>query len=159
MQGGQELLKFKPLNHKGHVVDEEGNEIHGCHRGHTQHLNVSNPQPGRVYYHGAVRRNRQAHYRLEGWRAVGPEDPERLSVAQDPHNIGTPLDSHVISNDVILMWTPEEKYAERQIRNAKISEARSADISEEFIEKGRPLQERYGRQLYFRRADHGREIY
>jgi len=159
MQGGQELLKFKPLNHAGHVIDEAGNEVHGCHRGHTQHLNVSNAVAGRAYYHGSVRRNRQAHYRLEGWRPVGPEDPENLMQTQDPHNIGTPLDSFAISNDVVLMWMPEERYRARQDRNAQLSEARSADISEEFIAKGRPLQERYGRQLYFRRADHGREIF
>lgn len=162
MQGGKQCDFVKPLSHRGNVIDEvTGEEVYGCHKGVAAHLNIPNAQPGRIYFWGSIRPNRQRHYRLHGWRPVSADDPERHANPMDIHSVGTPLDSSQVSNDVVLMYMDEPRYAEHRERIEERTRARSTDIRESFEQKGREvqmsLQQRYrpSASLYFARSDHG----
>jgi hypothetical protein len=141
------------------VVDSNGNEFFGCHRGHTQNLNVQNPHPGRVPFWGSTSEGKRIHYEMLGWQL---DTESKTQPALDATRQRTPLDSARRVGDVVLYWMPEDRYTayckDRAAAGARLRE----DVAPAFVERGYSLQERHGhytgsRNLYFQRPDHGAE--
>lgn len=77
-------------------------------------LDVTNPQPGRVYKWVYYGHNGQMVMKMKylGWRVVQSDDPEcpELKEADNTRRIG----------DTLLMWVPAEKHAEIEERSERL---------------------------------------
>jgi len=140
-------------------LDQSGNYTHGargCHRGHMQQLNVRNAQPGFRYYY--VRTDASSLDRAEtrGWEFVKLSDPERMGEERRADRKAAGLDSTMTRNDIVLCRMPEERYRKLREQIDQLTEGRGGDVSAEYLERGRPLQEAYGgKAIYFKEPGHG----
>ena len=148
---GEDREMYRPLNPDGNYT--EGSV--GCHRGHMEYLNVPNPQPGRHYYWALTHPKAIRRVKQQGWIFVGNEDPEYSGNEQYSDVIAAGLDTSVTRNEIALCWMPESKYRERQQALVERQAERRGDTSAEYLEKGRSLQEIYGRSIYFKGPGHG----
>lgn len=126
-----------------------GPNVRGNHRGPSAALNVHNPQPGFRYYHCRhPKADRQAaQYRrffAEGWRPVGPDDPEYTSEEQelDLKRLGiTDMNLH---KDTLLMKIPEEKYREKAEFAQAQRDAQVEGPTNEYLNMARAFENSYG---------------
>jgi hypothetical protein len=159
MEAGPQFSEMKELNHRGNVVDVNGNEVYGCHRGQgASHLNLRNPEPGKVYYWG-LRRRYEDHYALDGWV---PSTQVRNTSPLDPSQQAAPLSSYRTPGSVLLMEMSEERALVNRLEKEARAAAQRNDGRAAFESEGLSIQERYayysgGRPLYFARQDHGLE--
>jgi hypothetical protein len=90
-----------------------------------------------------------------GWQIVSKQDPERLGEEEMPDLVAAGLDASLMRNDIVLCRMPDARYRERRKQLDQLSEGQRTDSAAEYLEKGRPLQEIYGEQVYFKAAGHG----
>jgi hypothetical protein len=127
----------------------------GCHRGHMQYLNVHNPQPGRHYYWTLTNPKDIRRAKTMGWTFITQQDPEWSGNEQYSDVIAAGLDTTVTRNELALCYMTEKQYATRQEYLEKLHAQQRSDSSAEYLEKGRPLQEMYGPEVYFKGPGHG----
>lgn len=151
ISAGEDRSLYRPLNPDGNYT--EGSV--GCHRGHMQHLNVPNPQGGRHYYWTLTSPKSIRRTKTQGWTFITKEDPEWSGNERYDDVIAAGLDTTVTRNELALCWMPEDKYGERQAALVARQEDQRGDTSAEYLEKGRPLQEVYGPNIYFKVPGHG----
>lgn len=148
---GEDQKLYRPLDNKGNYTQGAV----GCHRGHMEVLNVRNPKPGFRYYYirtdpSSVRRAQQ-----RGWQPVSKTDPERMGEEEQADLVAAGLDTTLTRNDIVLCRMPEERYRTWRAQMNQRSEGMQGDGSADYMEKGRPLQEIYGKDVYFKAPGHG----
>lgn len=141
-----------------------GANVRGNHRGPSAGLNVHNPQPGMHYYHCRhPNADRQAaQYRrfyAQGWRPVGPDDPEYTAEDQELNLSGLGIKDFHLHKDTMLMRIPEEKYRELQEFAQAQRDAEVEGPTNEFLSKSRELDSTYGARaegpIYYKGPGHG----
>lgn len=154
MEGGRDLSLYAPLDHEGNV---EGG--HGCHRGLHQHLNVVGAQAGFVYYYPRRTVDGIRRASSQGWKVVGPDDPERQMDAVDPNlqQAGLTADGSQGNTEIVLCKMHESQY--RRFREATDVET-NLDPAREWEQKGRAIESRYPKhthpgRTYFAGPGHG----
>lgn len=151
ISAGNRLDLSKPL-------DQEGNFTRGsigCHRGHMEALNVKNARPGHHYYYFRTDSSSLDRAELQGWDFVKLTDPEKMGQETRSDRVAAGLDSTQTRNDIVLCRMPDERYSVHRAQIDQRSDGMRGDSAAEFMEKGRPLQDAYGEQVYFKSAGHG----
>ena len=92
---------------------------------------------------------------MRGWEPVKITDPERMGEEKAADWKAAGIDSNVQRNDIVLCRMPEERYRELIERQDKLSASKQGDSAAEYLEEGRPHQERYGQGIYFKAPGHG----
>jgi hypothetical protein len=151
MYSGDSRDLYRPIDQKGNY--SEG--AFGCHRGHMEVLNVRNAQPGFRYYY--IRTDASSIQRAlrRGWEPCRLDSPERLGEEHFPDLKAAGLDTSLTRNDIVLCRMPESRYREWREQLNKLSDNAEQDGSAEYMEKGRPLQEAFGKEIYFQGPGHG----
>jgi hypothetical protein len=160
MNVGPPRLDIQPLTSEGNV----GPNIRGNHRGPAAGLNVHNPQAGMHYYH--VRHpnadRSAAMYRTfynQGWRPVGPNDPEYTSEEQDLDLSKLGIEDMNLHKDTLLMRIPEEQYRKLEAYNQANRDAQIEGPTHEFLSKSREFENSYGATadgpMFYRGPGHG----
>ncbi len=138
--------------------DQQGNYTKGavgCHKGHMEVLNVRNAKPGFRYYYPRTEPSSVRRALRQGWQPVSKTDPERMGEEEAPDLVAAGLDTTLTRNDIVLCRMPEERYREWRAQIDRRSEGTRGDSAAEYLEKGRPLQEAYGNDVYFKATGHG----
>jgi hypothetical protein len=150
---GEDNALYRPLDQSGNYTPG----ARGCHRGHMESLNVINPQPGMHYWYARTDPSSLDRAERRGWEFVKLTDPERMGEEKRPDRVAAGLDTTLTRNDIVLCRMPDSRYRKLREQIAQLTEGTGGDGSSEFMERGRPLQEAYGRgePIYFRGAGHG----
>lgn len=160
MQGGLEASLFQPLTHDGHLQVGEGQQpVYGCHVGPMQHLNVENAQPGYVYFYPNRTPSGVRKAGFQGWKVVGPEDPEHGMAAVDPNMRAAGLDGSHGLHDVVLTKMPESRYRLHREPIERENQLQTPDTGAELEAKNHSLEaaiHKYGERFgFFKAKDHG----
>lgn len=155
--GGEDSRLYVPLTREGNLADSEAL---GCHRGTYEWMNVTNAQPGYIYYLGRRTEAGLRQAALRGWQVVPPDSPERLGERTDPNFQAAGLDGVQTGGELVLMYMPESRYRvlceEREERSARMRDMSARQFTES--DRARTLQERY-RKAIFLEGSHGVERY
>jgi hypothetical protein len=148
-------------------LDSEGNldpGVLGSHRGSHAHLNIRNPDPGRVYWYENVSTSgfgRIQSKETEGWEVDEVTEDQRMPI-RDLRYAQAGFDSSHLVGDVVRMSMPIERYRRYKARKeeARARAATDPGIDFEQGEEAISLQERYGggspdRHIRFRSRGHG----
>lgn len=160
MQGGLDSSLFQPLTPEGHLQTEEGQpKVFGCHVGPMQHFNVVNAQPGFLYYYPNRTPAGVRKAGFQGWKVVGPGDPEHGMAAQDPNMKAAGLDGIQGLHDVVLCKMPESRYRVHREPIEAQNRQQNPDTGGELESKNQSLEgaiARYGSRFgFFKQRDHG----
>lgn len=156
--GGTERGRdYQPLHPDGNLDDE----AYGCHRRGFESFNVRNPRPDWQYYYVRRDTNSILRARYQGWHIIGPDDPERMGTEGLEAFRNAGLDGHQTGGDVVMAGMPMEAYRKFRAGIDAESERRRTDSAPEYTGSDRALslQERYGRPIHFKAADHSVQRY
>lgn len=141
MQGGSDNSWSRPFN-----PNPTSGEAFGTHRGHMKALNVRGLRPGfHVAY--AHRDPKYAGFTqsmlMQGYRPVQPESGTRCG-ADLPAGFGSPQDSTVGFNKLMLMEIPIEQYKQIQAEKAAFRAQASDGPTRAFLDRNGEFQAAYG---------------
>jgi hypothetical protein len=152
MEAGNDLAELRPLS-----LDPQA-RVRGNHKGPAYALNVVNPIAGMHYVY--VRRDEGDIQRFEneGWELERRDNAQGAKMGRETDaQWGRTMDGTIGRRDIVRMRIDDDGYRAYMTRKQEHISAQSAEnVVREFIEKGEPLNERFGGggPLHYRTAQH-----
>ena len=160
--GGADREWLEPLDEEGnkdpgYEVDDDFDDMVGCHTGNFFGLNVFNPEPGVEYVWERNTDRDKLRCIREGGRMVDANDREFAAVRHVlGASEGAPLDSLNIFNDVVLFKYPESAIRRKREQEQEKARNRMRGGAQAFADRATEAERAIspGRATRFARADH-----